>query len=152
MCGRRTFGWGWLILTCLCLSFARDEERRESKASSKKVTFNLSGDEDSEGEDIEDIFGGKSQISAKSELKSSFEKRQEKVTRLNDAAVLSFTLNVDHKCINVAVQGFFWTFLRVVPKTYEKYHNTKTILLISRVEEYEKNVFLNMKPSYKNSN
>lgn len=98
MCGRRTFGWGWLILTCLCVCFARDEERRESKASSKKVTFNLSGDEDSEGEDIEDIFGGKSQISAKSELKSSFEKRQEKVTRLNYATVLSFTLNVDHQC------------------------------------------------------
>lgn len=141
MCGRRTFGWEWLILTCLCLSFARDEERRESKASSKKVTFNLSGDEDSEGEDIEDIFGGKSQISAKSELKSSFEKRQEKVTRLNYATVLSFTLNVDHKCINVAVQGFVWTFLILVPKTYEKHHNTKTTLLISHVAEYE-NAFL----------
>lgn len=61
----------------------RDEEISQSRASSKKVTFNLSGDEDSEGEDIQDIFGGKSQISAKSEPKSSFEKRQEKVSRLN---------------------------------------------------------------------
>ncbi|KAM9367084.1 LOW QUALITY PROTEIN: U3 small nucleolar ribonucleoprotein MPP10 [Symphorus nematophorus] len=55
-----------------------DEERSQSKASRKKVTFNLSGDEDSEGEDMEDIFGGKS--SAKSESKSSFEKRQEKMS------------------------------------------------------------------------
>lgn len=59
--------------------FARDEE---TKASNKKVTFNLSGDEDSEGEDMEDIFGGKTPSSAKSKSKSSFEKRQEKVIRL----------------------------------------------------------------------
>uniref|UniRef100_A0A4W6EVE6 U3 small nucleolar ribonucleoprotein protein MPP10 n=1 Tax=Lates calcarifer TaxID=8187 RepID=A0A4W6EVE6_LATCA len=58
-----------------------DEERDQSKASQKKVTFNLSGDEDSEGEDMEDIFGGKSPSSAKSEAKSSFEKRQEKMSQ-----------------------------------------------------------------------
>ncbi|GLD67602.1 U3 small nucleolar ribonucleoprotein protein MPP10, partial [Lates japonicus] len=58
-----------------------DEERGQSKASQKKVTFNLSGDEDSEGEDMEDIFGGKSPSSAKSEAKSSFEKRQEKMSQ-----------------------------------------------------------------------
>nr|XP_019935815.1 PREDICTED: U3 small nucleolar ribonucleoprotein protein MPP10 [Paralichthys olivaceus] len=57
-----------------------DEERSHLKSSSKKVSFNLSGDEDSEGEDVEDIFGGKSQNSAKSESKSSFEKRQEKMS------------------------------------------------------------------------
>uniref|UniRef100_A0A672FBR6 U3 small nucleolar ribonucleoprotein protein MPP10 n=2 Tax=Salarias fasciatus TaxID=181472 RepID=A0A672FBR6_SALFA len=51
-----------------------------SKASDKKVTFNLSEDEDSEGEDVEDILGGKSSSSAKSEVKSSFEKRQEKMS------------------------------------------------------------------------
>ncbi|KAM3625174.1 uncharacterized protein V6R79_008031 [Siganus canaliculatus] len=56
-----------------------DEAGRLSKASHKKVTFNLSENEDSEGEDIEDIFGGKS--SAKSESKSSFEKRQEKMSQ-----------------------------------------------------------------------
>ncbi|KAG8001599.1 U3 small nucleolar ribonucleoprotein MPP10 [Nibea albiflora] len=56
------------------------EERSRSKASHKKVTFNLSGDEDSEGEDMEEIFGGKSSNSAKSESKSSFEKRQEKMS------------------------------------------------------------------------
>ncbi|XP_035538273.1 U3 small nucleolar ribonucleoprotein protein MPP10 [Morone saxatilis] len=55
-------------------------ERSQSKASHKKVAFNLSGDEDSEGEDMADIFGGKTPISAKSESKSSFEKRQEKMT------------------------------------------------------------------------
>lgn len=84
MCGRGTFGWGLLILTCLCLSFARDEEKNPSKASGKKVTFNLSGDEASEGEDMEEIFGGRSQTSSNSEVKSSFEKRQEKVTRSNE--------------------------------------------------------------------
>ncbi|XP_044062227.1 U3 small nucleolar ribonucleoprotein protein MPP10 [Siniperca chuatsi] len=57
-----------------------DDEDEESKASRKKVTFNLSGDEDSEGEDMEDIFGGKTPSSTKSESKSSFEKRQEKMT------------------------------------------------------------------------
>ncbi|KAI3377584.1 hypothetical protein L3Q82_008749 [Scortum barcoo] len=57
-----------------------DEEKSQSKASHKKVTFNLSGDEDSEGEDVEDIFGGKTPSSAKSESKSSFEKRQEKMS------------------------------------------------------------------------
>ncbi len=67
---------------CLFPPFARDEERSQSKASHKKVTFNLSGDEDSEGEDMEDIFGGKSPSSAKTESKSSFEKRQEKVISL----------------------------------------------------------------------
>lgn len=69
-----------MIPICPCLPFARGEERSHSKASHKKVTFNLSGDEDSEGEDMEDIFGGKTPSSAKSESKSSFEKRQEKVT------------------------------------------------------------------------
>uniref|UniRef100_A0A7N6AC13 U3 small nucleolar ribonucleoprotein protein MPP10 n=1 Tax=Anabas testudineus TaxID=64144 RepID=A0A7N6AC13_ANATE len=55
------------------------EETSRSKASRKKVTFDLSGDEDSEGEDMEDIFGGKTP-SSKSESKSSFEKRQEKMS------------------------------------------------------------------------
>ncbi|XP_074471727.1 U3 small nucleolar ribonucleoprotein MPP10 [Sebastes fasciatus] len=56
------------------------DEDEEPKASHKKVTFNLLGDEDSEGEDMADIFGGKTQSSAKSESKSSFEKRQEKMS------------------------------------------------------------------------
>lgn len=63
------------------LFFFRDEDMSQSKVAHKKVTFNLSGDEDSEGEDMEDIFGGKTSSTAKSESKSSFEKRQEKVSR-----------------------------------------------------------------------
>lgn len=66
---------------CACLPFSSDEETSQSKASRKKVTFDLSEDEDSEGEDMEDIFGGKTPSSTKSDTKSSFEKRQEKVTR-----------------------------------------------------------------------
>uniref|UniRef100_A0A3Q4MXH4 U3 small nucleolar ribonucleoprotein protein MPP10 n=1 Tax=Neolamprologus brichardi TaxID=32507 RepID=A0A3Q4MXH4_NEOBR len=58
-----------------------DEERGRSRSSHKKVTFNLSDDEDSEGEDVEDILGGKAKGSAKSEAKSSFEKRQEKMSQ-----------------------------------------------------------------------
>ncbi|KAM9410476.1 U3 small nucleolar ribonucleoprotein MPP10 [Pholidichthys leucotaenia] len=58
-----------------------DKEGRPSKSSHKKVTFNLSGDEDSEGEDVEDIFGGKAKSTEKSESKSSFEKRQEKMSQ-----------------------------------------------------------------------
>ncbi|KAK5874076.1 hypothetical protein PBY51_019054 [Eleginops maclovinus] len=61
-----------------------DEEGNQLKASHKKVTFNLSGDEDSEGEDVVDIFGGKSPSSAKIESKSSFEKRQDKMSEKID--------------------------------------------------------------------
>ncbi|XP_034383556.1 U3 small nucleolar ribonucleoprotein protein MPP10 [Cyclopterus lumpus] len=57
-----------------------DDEDEETETSHKKVTFNLSKDEDSEGEDMVDIFGGKTPRSAKSESKSSFEKRQEKMS------------------------------------------------------------------------
>uniref|UniRef100_A0A7N6AR36 U3 small nucleolar ribonucleoprotein protein MPP10 n=1 Tax=Anabas testudineus TaxID=64144 RepID=A0A7N6AR36_ANATE len=63
----------------LFFNIDRHEETSRSKASRKKVTFDLSGDEDSEGEDMEDIFGGKTP-SSKSESKSSFEKRQEKMS------------------------------------------------------------------------
>nr|XP_040052356.1 U3 small nucleolar ribonucleoprotein protein MPP10 [Gasterosteus aculeatus aculeatus] len=55
-----------------------DAEDEETKASQKKVTFNLN--EDSEGEDLADIFGGKTPSSAISAVKSSFEKRQEKMS------------------------------------------------------------------------
>uniref|UniRef100_A0A1A7WY93 U3 small nucleolar ribonucleoprotein protein MPP10 n=1 Tax=Iconisemion striatum TaxID=60296 RepID=A0A1A7WY93_9TELE len=58
-----------------------DEQESRSKAAHKKVTFDLSGDEDSEGEDMEEIFGGKASSSEKSKLKSSFEKRQEKMSQ-----------------------------------------------------------------------
>ncbi|XP_068428698.1 U3 small nucleolar ribonucleoprotein protein MPP10 [Clinocottus analis] len=57
-----------------------DDEDEETETSHKKVTFNLSEDEDSEGEDVEDIIGGQTQTSAKSESKSSFEKRQERMS------------------------------------------------------------------------
>lgn len=76
-----------ILLLCLfltCLLSVSDEETIRSKASSKKVSFNLPDqeeeqeEEDSEGEDIGDILGGKSQ-SQISETKSSFEKLQEKV-------------------------------------------------------------------------
>ncbi|KAM6950394.1 U3 small nucleolar ribonucleoprotein MPP10 [Lycodopsis pacificus] len=61
-----------------------DDEDEETQTSQKKVTFNLSEDEDSEGEDVVDIFGGKAPSSAKSESKSSFEKRQEKMSEKID--------------------------------------------------------------------
>lgn len=73
-CGRSMSG------ELLLFVFVRDEQKSESKARHKKVTFNLLGDEASEGEDMEDIFGGKAPNKEKSEPKSSFEKRQEKVT------------------------------------------------------------------------
>ncbi|XP_033841004.1 U3 small nucleolar ribonucleoprotein protein MPP10 [Periophthalmus magnuspinnatus] len=58
----------------------KNEKQKQSKNKQKKVMFNLSGDDESEGEDMEEIFGGKSTDSAKSESKSSFEKRQEKMS------------------------------------------------------------------------
>ncbi|KAJ8343516.1 hypothetical protein SKAU_G00308450 [Synaphobranchus kaupii] len=52
-----------------------DEESPQAKGASKKVTFDLS--DDSEGEDMEEIFGGKrAEIP---EIKSSFQKREEKM-------------------------------------------------------------------------
>lgn len=65
-----------------CLFSGRDQRESPSKASQKKVTFDLSGDEDSEGEDMEEIFGGKAPSSELSEAKSSYEKRREKVPKL----------------------------------------------------------------------
>ncbi|KAJ8249175.1 hypothetical protein GJAV_G00231980 [Gymnothorax javanicus] len=64
-----------------------DEESLQAKAALKKVTFDLS--EDSEGEDVEEILGGKrTEIQ---ETKSSFEKRQqkmaEKIEQLEKAAL-----------------------------------------------------------------
>lgn len=64
----------------VCVSCVRHEKIAESKSSSKKVTFHLSDDEESEGEDVEEILGGKSQFAPQPEAKSTFEKRQEKVT------------------------------------------------------------------------
>lgn len=64
----------------VCVSCARHEKIAESKSSSRKVTFHLSEDEESEGEDVEEIFGGRSQPPPQPEAKSSFEKRQEKVS------------------------------------------------------------------------
>ncbi|XP_034047872.1 U3 small nucleolar ribonucleoprotein protein MPP10 [Thalassophryne amazonica] len=58
----------------------KDEQRGQSTMANKRVTFNLSGEDDSEGEDMEDIFGGKP-LSSKDESKSSFEKRQEKMSQ-----------------------------------------------------------------------
>nr|XP_061811262.1 U3 small nucleolar ribonucleoprotein protein MPP10-like isoform X2 [Nerophis lumbriciformis] len=58
-----------------------DNEDTSHITSQKKVTFNLSGDEDSEGEEFEDIFGGKGQNSNKSQSKSSYEKNQEKMSQ-----------------------------------------------------------------------
>ncbi|KAM8876377.1 U3 small nucleolar ribonucleoprotein MPP10 [Synchiropus picturatus] len=58
----------------------QEDETNQSKTS-KKVTFNLSED-DSEGEDLADIFGGKKQNPE--EVKSSFEKRQEKMSEKID--------------------------------------------------------------------
>ncbi|KAK0156327.1 U3 small nucleolar ribonucleoprotein MPP10 [Merluccius polli] len=57
---------------------SEDEEEGQSREGHKKVTFKLSAEEESEGEDITDIFGGKSS-SEKEEHKSPFEKRQEKM-------------------------------------------------------------------------
>ncbi|KAF0043119.1 hypothetical protein F2P81_004456 [Scophthalmus maximus] len=52
------------------------------------VAFKLPGEDESEGEDMEDIFGGKTPSAAKSESKSSFEKRQDKkIDELEKAAL-----------------------------------------------------------------
>jgi len=63
---------------------SRDEEGGQSREGHKKVTFNLPREEESEGEDVADILGGKAkkkEEKEKEERKSTFEKRQEKVRR-----------------------------------------------------------------------
>ncbi|KAL1271404.1 hypothetical protein QQF64_030420 [Cirrhinus molitorella] len=56
-----------------------DDMSYRERNDSRKVTFNLP--DDSEGEDVEDILGGKNQNAPKPESKSSFEKRQEKMAK-----------------------------------------------------------------------
>jgi len=58
-------------------SFRDDMGDRDARDSLRKVTFDLP--DESEGEDVEDILGGKANNLLKPEVKSSFEKRQEKV-------------------------------------------------------------------------
>lgn len=87
----REVDWFPANLCSLCpRGISTVQEPSRSKTALKKVTFNLSRDEESEGEEMEEsegekmeeIFGGKTPSPAKSESKSSFEKRQEKVPRL----------------------------------------------------------------------
>ncbi|KAG1925281.1 U3 small nucleolar ribonucleoprotein protein MPP10 [Pimephales promelas] len=52
---------------------------RDARDSLRKVTFDLP--DESEGEDVEDILGGKANNLLKPEVKSSFEKRQEKMKK-----------------------------------------------------------------------
>lgn len=64
----------------MCDSFVLcrgDAESQNARDALRKVTFDLPSE--SEGEDVEDILGGKSKNITKPERKSAFEKRQEKV-------------------------------------------------------------------------
>ncbi|XP_051550620.1 U3 small nucleolar ribonucleoprotein protein MPP10-like [Myxocyprinus asiaticus] len=54
-----------------------DAESQKARNALRKVTFDLP--DDSEGEDVEDILGGKAKNVHKPESKSAFEKRQEKM-------------------------------------------------------------------------
>ncbi|MFT7797167.1 U3 small nucleolar ribonucleoprotein MPP10 [Arapaima gigas] len=64
-----------------CVSCREDlednEESWKAKEALKRVTFDLP--DDSEGEDVRDVLGGKEENGETSEAKSSFEKRQEKM-------------------------------------------------------------------------
>ncbi|KAI2662659.1 U3 small nucleolar ribonucleoprotein MPP10 [Labeo rohita] len=56
-----------------------DDMSDRGRNDSRKVTFDLP--DDSEGEDVQDILGGKAKNVPKPESKSSFEKRQEKMAQ-----------------------------------------------------------------------
>ncbi|XP_072527162.1 U3 small nucleolar ribonucleoprotein protein MPP10 [Salminus brasiliensis] len=59
------------------LDMEADPESQKARDALRKVTFDLPSD--SEGEDVEDILGGKPKNAAKAEIKSTYEKRQEKM-------------------------------------------------------------------------
>ncbi|KAI4900185.1 hypothetical protein NFI96_017670 [Prochilodus magdalenae] len=59
------------------LDMEGDAESQKARDALRKVTFDLPSD--SEGEDVEDIFGGKPKHAAKADSRSSLEKRQEKM-------------------------------------------------------------------------
>ncbi|XP_017541432.1 U3 small nucleolar ribonucleoprotein protein MPP10 [Pygocentrus nattereri] len=59
------------------LDMEGDAESQKARDALRKVTFDLPSD--SEGEDVEDVLGGKPKHAAKGDSKSSFEKRQEKM-------------------------------------------------------------------------
>lgn len=73
------------ILSALCRG---DAESQKARDALRKVTFDLASE--SEGEDVEDILGGKSKDVTKSETKSMFEKRQEKVCYVGKFMVWGF--------------------------------------------------------------
>lgn len=78
------------MFLCCFRDFVEDEDCRQAKEALKRVTFNLPGEsDDSEGEDMADILGGKSQNATKPESKSSFEKRQDKAS-FSSRAVLEY--------------------------------------------------------------
>nr|XP_023673137.1 U3 small nucleolar ribonucleoprotein protein MPP10 [Paramormyrops kingsleyae] len=68
---------------------SENEESREAREPLKKVTFDLP--DESEGEEMEEIFGGKKQKAEEEEGKSPFERRQakmaEKIQELEKAAL-----------------------------------------------------------------
>ncbi|XP_048828993.1 U3 small nucleolar ribonucleoprotein protein MPP10 isoform X2 [Brienomyrus brachyistius] len=68
---------------------SENEESREAREPLKKVTFDLP--DESEGEEMEEIFGGKKRKAEEEEGKSPFEKRQakmaEKIQELEKAAL-----------------------------------------------------------------
>ncbi|TRZ03615.1 hypothetical protein DNTS_014303 [Danionella cerebrum] len=69
-----------------------DEMGDSLRNGSRKVTFDLP--DDSEGEDVEDILGGKAKDGPKPENKSTFEKRQEKVCLMLVAVLLMHATGV----------------------------------------------------------
>ncbi|XP_049327267.1 U3 small nucleolar ribonucleoprotein protein MPP10 [Astyanax mexicanus] len=59
------------------LDMEADPESQKARDALRKVSFDLPSE--SEGEDVEDILGGKKKNAAQSESKSTYEKRQEKM-------------------------------------------------------------------------
>lgn len=67
-----------------------DDASQNARDALRKVTFDLPSE--SEGEDVQDILGGKSTNLTKPQTKSAFEKRQEKVRLGKSSRCLGFYL------------------------------------------------------------
>lgn len=116
-----------------------DSEIRNARDALRKVTFDLPSE--SEGEDVQDILGGKTKNLTKPDTKSGFEKRQEKVRPVRSSRCL----------VCVCVVLLHWSYRVYVTNKYRTSHRklfhfvNMNIQIISDVHRHAKVVYCHLK-------